>query len=63
MDRWFCSDAFGMRCVGSIQACRTRAFEFKWGDKIPKAPKSWRDAYPDADYTVVDREKFWDFIL
>lgn len=42
---------------------KLRAFEFKWGDKAPKAPKSWRDAYPDADYTVVNRDNFWDFIL
>ena len=42
---------------------KLEAFEFKWGDKTPKAPKSWRDAYPDADYTVVNRDNFWDFVL
>lgn len=42
---------------------KLKAFEIKWGDKKPKAPKSWRDAYPDADYAVVNRENFQDFII
>ncbi len=42
---------------------KLKAFEIKWGDKKPKAPKSWRDAYPDADYAVINRENFQDFII
>jgi hypothetical protein len=42
---------------------KLNAFEFKWGGKSPKAPKSWRDAYPEADYAVINRDNFWDFVI
>jgi len=42
---------------------KLRAFEIKWGDKQPKAPKSWCDAYPDAEYAVINRETFMEFVI
>jgi predicted AAA+ superfamily ATPase len=38
------------------------AFEFKWGDKHPKIPAAFAAAYPQADYTVITRENYLDFI-
>lgn len=37
-------------------------FEFKWGSKTPKPPKLWTDTYPNATYTVIDKENFLDFV-
>lgn len=42
---------------------RLSGFEFKWGSKIPSVPPEWREAYPDASFTVVNRSSFLDFIL
>lgn len=38
------------------------AFEFKWGNKKGKAPSDWTSAYPNARYTVVNRDNFLDFL-
>lgn len=38
------------------------AFEFKWGNKMPVAPKVFSQAYPDAQYHVVNRENYLDFV-
>jgi len=37
-------------------------FEFKWGNKKPKAPKSWLENYKNATYNIVNRTTFLDFI-
>jgi len=37
-------------------------FEFKWGKKKTKPPKAWQKAYPAAEYSVINRENFTDFI-
>lgn len=39
------------------------AYEFKYGDKIPKAPKSWLSTYKNASFDYVNRANFFDFIL
>lgn len=38
------------------------ALEFKWGDKHPAAPKAFREAYPHARFSVVNRENYLEFI-
>ncbi len=39
-------------------------YECKWSTrKIPSAPKSWQSAYPEAQFTVITPENFFDFIL
>ncbi|MGV6828648.1 MAG: ATP-binding protein [Flavobacteriales bacterium] len=38
-------------------------YEFKWGTKIPKAPKSWLENYKTASFEYVNRTNFLDFIL
>ncbi len=39
------------------------AFEIKWGKKEPKIPSSFKEAYPDVSYTVVNRDNYLDYIL
>jgi predicted AAA+ superfamily ATPase len=34
------------------------AFEFKWGDKMPNAPRTFLAAYPQASYQVVNRSNY-----
>ena len=39
------------------------AFEFKWNEKkTPKAPKSFFNAYPNAEYKVITPENYLEFI-
>jgi len=40
------------------------AYEFKWSETTRcKQPKDWVLAYPKAEYHVIDRKKYLDFIL
>ena len=34
------------------------AFEIKWGDKHPKCPVAFANAYPNATFTVVNRDNY-----
>lgn len=39
------------------------ALEFKWGNnKLPTIPKAFHDAYPHADFHVVNRDNYLEFI-
>jgi len=38
-------------------------YEFKWGNKNPKPPKQWLNTYPEAEYKVINKENYMDFIL
>lgn len=38
------------------------ALEFKWGSKTPEAPKIFQEAYPNAEYKVVNRSNYVEFI-
>ena len=38
------------------------AVEFKWGEKIPKAPRAFSDNYVDAQYSVINRENYLEFV-
>jgi uncharacterized protein len=40
-----------------------RAFEFKWGDKIPKLPTTFKQQYPNATFYVVNKTNFMDFVM
>jgi predicted AAA+ superfamily ATPase len=39
-----------------------QAFEFKWGDKIPKIPAAFAINYPNAKYSVINQKNYLDFI-
>jgi len=38
-------------------------FEFKWGNKKTKEPKLWRETYDNAEYKVINRKNYLDFIV
>lgn len=39
------------------------AYEFKWNPKkMPKAPGGWSKNYPAAEYKVINRENYLDFV-
>ena len=38
------------------------AYEFKWGSKKKKAPKTWTSNYPEASYTVINPQNYPEFI-
>lgn len=38
------------------------ALEFKWGSKVPKMPKAFREAYPQADFHGVNPENYLEFV-
>jgi len=38
-------------------------FKFQWDGKRPKEPAAWRDAYPDASFSVISRETYPQFLL
>ena len=37
--------------------------EIKWGDKNVKAPKSWLENYPGADFKTINSKNYQDFVL
>jgi hypothetical protein len=37
-------------------------YEFKWSGKKAKLPKGWKNGYPDADFEVISKENYLDFI-
>jgi len=37
-------------------------FEFKWGKKKGKEPKLWKETYKNAEFQIIDRDNFLDFI-
>lgn len=39
------------------------AFEFKWGNKNPKMPKVFAQAYQGSKFFVVNRDNYLDFLL
>ncbi len=38
------------------------AYEIKWGDKISKAPKDFVENYKEAEFTIINKENYLDFI-
>jgi len=38
------------------------AFEFKWNNKKVKVPSRFLENYPHADFNVINKTNFWDFV-
>ncbi|MDD2289839.1 MAG: ATP-binding protein [Bacteroidales bacterium] len=38
------------------------AFDFKWNNKKVKAPSRFLENYPHADFNVINKTNFWDFV-
>ena len=41
---------------------RLFGYEFKWSSKNIRPPHLWTDTYPEADWQVIDRSNYLDFI-
>jgi len=41
---------------------KLEGFEFKFGQKIAKAPKGWRATYPKAGFKSINRENYLEFV-
>jgi predicted AAA+ superfamily ATPase len=39
------------------------AFEFKWGSKKVKAPRLWKETYPESEYQMVNKDNFLEFLI
>lgn len=44
-------------------AGKLKGFEIKWGNKVAKAPKSWVENYPEADFNTINTINFQEFIV
>lgn len=40
-----------------------KGFEFKFNQKIVRAPQSWTETYPDASFETINRDNYLDFLL
>ncbi|MBF0500094.1 MAG: ATP-binding protein [Candidatus Riflebacteria bacterium] len=38
-------------------------YEMKWGKAKPRPPKDWITAYPEAEWQMINRENYLDFIV
>ena len=38
-------------------------FEFKWGRKKKPNPKLWLETYANAEFDVINKDNFLDFII
>ena len=39
------------------------AIECKWSEKTSPIPSAWKDAYPDATFTIIHKENYLDYLL
>lgn len=39
------------------------AFEIKWGNKKPEAPRAWREAYPESEYMIINKDNYLEFVV
>lgn len=39
------------------------AIECKWAEKTSSAPTAWKDAYPDATFSVIHKENYLDYLI
>lgn len=42
---------------------KIEAFEYKWGNKVLKAPTQFVKNYPEAKFTVINQDNYLDYIL
>ncbi len=38
------------------------AYEFKYGGKSVRPPKTWVEAYPEAEFSVISRDNYLDYV-
>ncbi|MBU4486601.1 MAG: DUF4143 domain-containing protein, partial [Candidatus Delongbacteria bacterium] len=42
---------------------RLYGYEFKWSPKNIKAPKAWKENYPESEFMQINRDNFMDFVM
>jgi predicted AAA+ superfamily ATPase len=42
---------------------RLYGYEFKWDGKKVKEPKLWKETYKEAEYKVIDRDNYLEFVM
>lgn len=40
-----------------------KGYEFKWGSKKAKVPQAWQETYPQAEFAVINRDNWLQFVL
>lgn len=60
---WKTYDRQEIDLVESASDMSLEAFEIKWGDKHPKCPVAFANAYPDATFTVLNRDNYIDYLV
>lgn len=62
-DQWFWR-TYDKKEIDLIEEREGKLFgyEFKWGGKHPNAPKGWLETYPEAEFLVVNRDNFLQFL-
>ncbi|MDF9827292.1 putative AAA+ superfamily ATPase [Ereboglobus sp. PH5-5] len=53
----------GAGSTAAVPASVLRAYEFKWGDARTKIPGAFSTNYPNANYTVINRDNYQPFVL
>lgn len=59
---WKTYDRQEIDLVESTSDTTLESFEIKWGDKHPKCPVAFAGAYPDATFTVLNKDNYIDYI-
>lgn len=42
---------------------KINGYEFKWNNSNSQSPNLWKESYPDASYSEINKENYLDFIL
>jgi hypothetical protein len=37
-------------------------YEFKWGSRVARAPKTWTETYPESTFQCINPENFMNFV-
>jgi len=37
-------------------------YEFKWGEKLVKAPKTWLETYKEASFEIINQKNYVEFV-
>lgn len=59
---WRTYDHQEMDLVRENEDGTIQAFEFKWGQKVPRIPKVFAKAYPNATFHVINPENYLNYI-
>jgi len=44
------------------RSAKIKGYEFKFSKTKPRPPESWKKTYPQADYSWINKENYWEFL-